>query len=252
MKRTLIGTSWKMNMTPSRAEAYCRALKPLLADVPDRTLFVLPPFTAIAAAREILIGSNISWGAQEVHPDEEGAHTGDVSASMLSDLGCTFVEVGHHERRRDYHEDDELIARKVDAIQRWGMTAILCIGESTRLEREQAVAHVLGQLRFVDRFDQRQLVVAYEPAWAIGTGAEPAGVDWVQYIHSVIRGKVAESARDGVTAPVIYGGSVDVDRAADLVSCPGVDGLFVGRAALNPEVFSAIAHAVVQPPIRPE
>lgn len=252
MKRPLIGTSWKMNITASRAAAYCRTLKPLLADIPDRTLFVLPPFTAIAAAREILTGSNISWGAQEVHPDEEGAHTGDVSASMLADLGCTFVEVGHHERRRDHHEDDELIARKVDAIQRWGMTAILCIGKSTRLEREQAFAHVLGQLRFLDRFDQAHLVVAYEPAWAIGTGAEPASVDWVQWIHSVIGGRVAESARGGVTAPVIYGGSVDVASAGDLVSCPGVDGLFVGRAALDPDVFSAIAHAPLRLRSRPE
>ncbi len=252
MKRPLIGTSWKMNMTASQAEAYCRALKPLLADVSDRTLFVLPPFTAIAAAREILAGSNISWGAQEVHPDEEGAHTGDISASMLADLGCTFVEVGHHERRRDYHEDDELIARKVDAIQRWGMTAILCVGESTRLEREQAVAYVLGQLRFLDRFDQGRLVVAYEPAWAIGSGAEPAGVDWVEWIHSAIHERVAGAAGGGVTAPVIYGGSVDLASAGDLVSCPGVDGLFVGRAALNPEVFSAIAHAPLWLPSRPE
>jgi triosephosphate isomerase len=252
MKRPLIGASWKMNMTASRAAAYCRVLKPLLADVRDRTLFVLPPFTAIAAARQVLTGSNISWGAQEVHPDEEGAHTGDISASMLADLGCTFVEVGHHERRRDYHEDDELIARKVDAIQRWGMTAILCIGESRRLDRDQAVAHVLGQLRFLDRFDPGQLVVAYEPAWAIGTGAEPADVDWVKEIHSLIHGRVAESAQGGVGAPVIYGGSVDVASAGDLVSCPGVDGLFVGRAALNPEVFSAIAHALSRLPSKPE
>jgi triosephosphate isomerase len=252
MKRPLIGTSWKMNMTASRAAAYCGALKPLLADVRDRTLFVLPPFTAIAAARDLLTGSNISWGAQEVHPGEEGAHTGDVSASMLADLGCTFVEVGHHERRRDYHEDDELIARKVEAIQRWGMTAILCIGESTRLGREQAEAHVLGQLRFLDRFDQGRLVLAYEPAWAIGTGAEPAGTDWVEWMHSVIRGRVADSTRGGVTAPVMYGGSVDVARAGDLLSCSGVDGLFVGRAALDPQVFSAIAHARIQLPSRPE
>jgi triosephosphate isomerase len=252
MKQPLIGTSWKMNMTASRASAYCRTLKPLLADVSDRTLFVLPPFTAIAAAREVLTGSNISWGAQEVHPDEEGAHTGDVSASMLADLGCTLVEVGHHERRRDYHEDDELIARKVEAVQRWGMTAILCIGESTRLEHGQAVAYVLGQLRFLDSFDQGRLVVAYEPAWAIGTGAEPAGVDWVRSIHSAICRRVTESARGGLAAPVIYGGSVDVASAGDLVSCPGVDGLFVGRAALDPEVFSAIAHAPIQLAAGPE
>jgi L-erythrulose 1-phosphate isomerase len=243
VKRPLIGTSWKMNLTPSRAAAYCAELRPLVADLEDRTLFVLPPFTAISAAREALFGSKIQWGAQDVHPDDEGAHTGDVSASMLADLGCTFVEVGHHERRRDYHEDDELTAAKVAAAQRWGMTAILCIGEATRLTYEEASEHVLDQLRFLDQFDQDKLVVAYEPAWAIGTGAEPAGVDWVASIHAVIGGRMREAAGRGAPAPVIYGGSVDLASAGDLISCPGVDGLFVGRAALKPEVFSQIAHS---------
>jgi L-erythrulose 1-phosphate isomerase len=247
MKRPLIGTSWKMNLTASRAAAYCAQLRPLLEDIDDRTLFVLPPFTAIPAARETLTGSNILWGAQEVHPDDEGAHTGDVSASMLADLGCTFVEVGHHERRRDYHEDDDLIARKVLAAQRWGMTAILCIGEATRLSFEGASAHVLDQLRCLDRFDQGLLVIAYEPAWAIGMGAEPAGVDWVAAIHGVIGDHVREHSRDGAAAPVIDGGSVDIASAGDLVSSRGVDGLFVGRAALNPAVFSEIAHSRVTP-----
>jgi triosephosphate isomerase len=190
-----------------------------------------------------LTGSNVAWGAQDVHPADEGAHTGDVSASMLADLGCTFVEVGHHERRRDYHEDDELTAAKVAAAQRWGMTAILCIGEAARLTYEQASTYVLDQMRFLERFDQGKLVLAYEPAWAIGTGAEPAGVDWVASIHAVIGRRLREAAKHGAVAPAIYGGSVDLSSAADLISCPGVDGLFVGRAALKPEVFSEIAHA---------
>jgi len=133
----LVGTSWKMNLTPSLAAAYCAELRALVADVDDRTLFVLPPFPAIAAARAALTGSNVAWGAQDVHPDDSGAHTGDVSAPMLADLGCTLVEVGHHERRRDHHEDDELIARKVAAVQRWGMTAILCVGETSGRRRRQ-------------------------------------------------------------------------------------------------------------------
>ena len=245
----LVGTSSKMNLTPSRAAAYCTELRALVADVADRTLFLLPPFTAIPAAGAALAGSNVAWGAQDVHPDDSGAHTGDVSAPMLADLGCTFVEVGHHERRRDYHEDDELTARKVAAVQRWGMTAILCVGEASRLTYELASEHVLDQLRFLERFDQGRLVVAYEPAWAIGTGAEPAGVDWVESIHSVIQTRLAAVASAGTRARVIYGGSVDVASAGVLISCRGVDGLFVGRAALNPEVFSTIAHAPIQSPI---
>jgi len=243
VKRPLIGTSWKMNLVPSRAEAYCTQLKPLVEDLHDRTVFVLPPFPAIPAAVQVLSGSNVLWGAQDVHPEDEGAHTGDVSAPMLADLGCTFVEVGHHERRRDYREDDALIAAKVAAAQRWGMTAILCVGEAARLPYGQAKAHVLVQLQFLDRFDQGKLVVAYEPAWAIGTGAEPAGVDWVASIHAVIGGRLREAAGPADPAAVIYGGSVDPARASDLISCPGVDGLFVGRAALKPEVLADIAHA---------
>ena len=242
MRLPLIGTSWKMNLTPSRAEAYCTQLKPLVEDLHGRTIFVLPPFPAISAARQVLTGSNVLWGAQDVHPADEGAHTGDVSASMLADLGCAFVEVGHHERRRDYHEDDALIATKVEAVQRWGMTAILCVGEAARSTYEQASAHVLSQLQFLDRFDQSKLVVAYEPAWAIGTGAEPAGADWVVALHAAIEGRLRDAAGAGTAAPVIYGGSVDTTSASELISCPGVDGLFVGRAALAPEILSEIAH----------
>lgn len=241
----LVGTSWKMNLTPSRAGAYCATLRSLVADVDDRTLFVLPPFPAISAVREVLSGSNVAWGAQDVHPDDEGAHTGDVSASMLADLGCTFVEVGHHERRRDYHEDDELIARKVEAAQRWGMTAILCVGEADRTRPESARVHVLGQLGFVERFDPARLVLAYEPAWAIGVGAERAPSEWIGAIHEAIHERL--EAAGGGAVPVIYGGSVDAAGAAEILAAPGVDGLFVGRYALTPEGFAEIAHTPLSP-----
>lgn len=240
MKLPLIGTSWKMNLTPSQAAVYCATLRKLVEDLDDRTLFVLPPFTSIPAARELLAGSNIAWGAQDVHPDEAGAHTGDVSAPMLADLGCTFIETGHHERRRDYHEDDELIAAKVAAIQRWGMTAILCVGEETRTTVDAASSRVLGQMRLVDALDPAKLIIAYEPAWAIGAGAEAASPDWVTAVHATIHGRLAEVSGGGAV-PVIYGGSVDAVGAATLLPCPGVDGLFVGRYALTPEGFAKIA-----------
>jgi triosephosphate isomerase len=217
-----------------------------VADVADRTLFVLPPFPAISAVREALAGSNVAWGAQDVHPDDEGAHTGDVSASMLADLGCTFVEVGHHERRRDYHEDDDLVAAKVAAIQHWGMTAILCVGEAHRTDPETAREHVLGQLRFVDRFDPARLVVAYEPAWAIGVGAERAPSAWIALMHEAIHQQLALGAGGGAV-PVIYGGSVDAAGAAEIFAAHGVDGLFVGRYALTPEGFAEIAHTPLAP-----
>ena len=240
----LVGTSWKMNLTPSLAAAYCAELRALGADVDDRTRFVLPPFPAIAAARAALTGSNVAWGAQDVHPDDSGAHTGDVSAPMLADLGCTLVEVGHHERRRDHHEDDELIARKVAAVQRWGMTAILCVGETVRTAAPAAEDYVLEQLRLVDGCDLSRLVVAYEPAWAIGVGAESAPSDWVAGIHAAIHWRL-EHVPGGRTVPVIYGGSVDLQGAAPLLATPGVDGLFVGRHALTAEGFARIARTSI-------
>ena len=246
----LIGTSSKMNLTSSEAAAYLETLRPLLADVKDRTLFVLLPFTAIWVAREKLQGSTIAspiaWGAQDVHPDDAGAHTGDVSAPMLADLGCTYVEVGHHERRRDYHETDELIARKVAAIQRWGMTAILCVGEQERQALDEALATLDGQLSHVAGFDPARLIVAYEPSWAIGVGATAAPTTWVRDIHGAIRERLPAPAAASI--PVIYGGSVSPDTAGELLATPGVDGLFVGRQALDPRVFAAIAHTPVTAP----
>ncbi|HMC02603.1 MAG TPA: triose-phosphate isomerase, partial [Cellulomonadaceae bacterium] len=121
-----------MNLTPTEMHGYLRALRPLVSDIAECDLFVLPSFPALWVAREILEGSNVAWGAQDVHEDDAGAHTGDVSAAMLVDLGCTYVEVGHPERRRDHGETDELVAAKVAQILRYAMTPILCVSEPTR------------------------------------------------------------------------------------------------------------------------
>src|SRR6187401_20157 len=139
MSRPLIGTSWKMNLSPSEAGAWFAQAVPTLSKLDDRDLFVLPPFTAIHVARDALCRTAIAWGAQDVHPDDAGAHTGDVSAAMLADLGCRFVEVGHSERRRDHRETDALIAAKVDAIRRHGMTPLLCVGEQSAGQRDGAL-----------------------------------------------------------------------------------------------------------------
>jgi triosephosphate isomerase len=238
----LIGTSSKMNLTSTEAMTYLDALRPLVDDLDDRELFVLLPFTSIWVARDRLIGSNVGWGAQDVHPDDAGAHTGDVSAPMLSDLGCTYVEVGHHERRRDHGETDELVAAKVAAVQRWGMTAIVCVGEARQEPFDQVAAGLRRQLGVLDGSDRDRLVIAYEPAWAIGVGARTAPATWVGRVHTAIRAALATTIPAGVTVPIIYGGSVDPTSAGDLLDQSNVDGLFVGRQALDPSVFSAIAH----------
>ena len=237
----LIGTSSKMNLTSTEAGSYLDTLCPLVADLRGRDLFVLLPFTSIWVARDRLATTNVAWGAQDVHPEDSGAHTGDVSAPMLADLGCSYVEVGHHERRRDHGETDELIAAKVAAVQRCGMTAIVCVGEQARLPFEEVREVLDGQLRLVAGSDAGRLVIAYEPSWAIGEGASPASAGWVGRVHAAIRHAMPQADSAGPRVPIIYGGSVDLEAAPELLAQPGVDGLFVGRQALDPRVFAAIA-----------
>ncbi len=243
----LVGTSSKMNLTSSQAATYLDTLRPLVADIVDRELFVLLPFPSIWVARDQLTNSNIRWGAQDVHPEDAGAHTGDVSAPMLADLGCTYVEVGHHERRRDHGETNELVAAKVQAVQRWGMTPIVCVGEDRRASLDAVVAAIDIQLELLRSCDLRRLVIAYEPAWAIGKGARPASAGWVGRVQTAISARLMAWKPGARGIPIIYGGSVGLAGTRALLAQPGVGGLFVGRRALDPRVFAAIAHVGLDP-----
>jgi triosephosphate isomerase (TIM) len=244
MRRVLIGTSWKMNLTPSEAAAWFAVARPLLEPLTHRRdLFVLPPFPALAAARDALAGSAIGHGGQDVHPDDRGAHTGDVSAPMLADLGCRYVEVGHSERRRDHGESDALIGAKVRAALRWQLTPILCVGERIRgpvgSSRRIVERQLAGSIGDLGQADLDRVVLAYEPVWAIGEGSVAADPDHVAAMHAVLTDWLAAL---GATEPrVLYGGSVDEASAAELLPMPAVAGLFVGRAALDPRRFAAIA-----------
>ncbi len=248
MRRPLIGTSWKMNLTSTQAEAWFRSFVPAVADVTaDRDIFILPPFPALWVARRELDGTGIAWGAQDLHPDDRGAHTGDVSAEMLVDLGCTFAEVGHSERRYAYGEGDVLVAQKTAAALRWGLTPIVCVGERELWPLPTAWSaisrHLKRAFRSLDGPALDRVVVAYEPHWAIGVGAKAAPLDHIAGIHDGIHRWLA--ARGASTTRVIYGGSIDATNAAAVVATAGVDGLFVGRAALDPAVFTAIARVPV-------
>jgi triosephosphate isomerase len=246
----LIGTSWKMNLTPSEAADWFRAAVPRLTDVVDRELFVLPPFPSLVAARDALTGTNVGWGAQDVHPSDGGPHTGDVSAPMLADLGCRYVEIGHSERRRDHGESNGLIAAKVAAALRWGLTPIVCVGErrpapiaTVRRILSRQLSGGLGGLRSEEL---ATVVVAYEPVWAIGVGAAAAPEAHIATAHAAIRAWLA--GRGAKVPRVIYGGSVDARNAASILALPCVDGLFVGRAALDPAVFARIAGLPISHP----
>jgi triosephosphate isomerase (TIM) len=225
-----------MNLTSTEAAVYFDAMRPMVAPLTSCELFVLPPFTSIWVARDRLSGSNVAWGAQDVHAEDSGAHTGDVSALMLADIGCTFVEVGHSERRRDHGESDEHVAQKVRQVLSHHMTPIMCVGEPSPGSAEAALDHVLRQARagvsLVPEEDRARVVIAYEPVWAIGESAAAADPLHIGAVH---RGLHTMGTR------VIYGGSVDPLTAGPILAQNGVDGLFVGRAALDPTRFAVIA-----------
>lgn len=245
--RPLIGTSLKMNFTSTAVAAYLTELTQLTATYVASDLFVLPPFTSIWVAREKLAGSSIAWGAQDVSTEDWGAHTGDISAPMLSDLGCTYVEVGHAERRRDHCETNERVAVKVARVLSQNMTPIVCIGEPDEVAPRAAIDVVTRQLRaclaLVDAGQLDRIVIAYEPVWAIGVGGKPSAPHDVAAVHKGIHDYVRSYAGRGVTTRVIYGGSVDPTSAGPLLDQESVDGLFVGRAALDPALFARIALA---------
>jgi triosephosphate isomerase len=247
-----------MNLTRDQARGYVRRLHENLnegfadggvANGPARSsgalVFLLPPFVAIDAVREELASSAILYGAQNVHDEDVGAHTGEISAPMLAELGCRIVEVGHSERRRDQCETDELIGRKVRAILRHRMWPLVCIGESGP-ERAAGRAEevVRGQLHTIfgglSGADLPSVLVAYEPWWAIGVGSVAAPLDHVARLHALIHDWLCGRESEGNDVPVLYGGSVDLTNAGALLATAGVDGLFVGRAALDPDVFARI------------
>ena len=247
--RPIIGTSWKMNLTSSETVRYCDRLRPLVDDITDRDLFVLPPFTSIWAARERLRGSRVAWGGQDVHAEDSGAHTGDVSAAMLADLECTYAEVGHSERRLSHGETDAMIAAKAAAAQRHGLTAIVCIGERVRRPLAASMAEIAPQIDLLGDADPDRLVIAYEPVWAIGVGSISAEPSWVSDIHRAIRDRLAARFPAGPDVRVVYGGSVAADSAAGILAA-GVDGLFVGRSALDPVEFARIARTPLRGELR--
>lgn len=209
---------------------------------------VCVPFPYLSQAQQKLSGSAVKWGAQDVHQLEKGAYTGEVSAAMLRDLGCSYVIVGHSERRAYYNEGSRLVAEKFLAAQRAGLTPILCVGETLEQREngttEEVVAgqmDALIQLGGVDVL--RNAVVAYEPVWAIGTG-KTATAAQAQAVHAFIRRRVA--SHDGQIAAelcILYGGSVKANNAAELFAMPDIDGGLIGGASLVADEFLAICRA---------
>jgi triosephosphate isomerase len=242
--RPLIAGNWKMNgLKASQGE-----FEAMLAGAPEvaakADLLVCPPATLIAAFADKAQGSAVAVGAQDCHPKSSGAHTGDISAEMLADAGASAVIVGHSERRADHGESDALVRQKAEAAWRVGLSAIVCIGE-TQQQRDagQTIDVCRGQLNgsLPDGAWADNLVVAYEPVWAIGTGLTPTVGD-VEQIHAFIRELlIARFKGDGARIRILYGGSVKPSNAKELMAVANVNGALVGGASLKAGDFLAIA-----------
>jgi triosephosphate isomerase len=231
----LIAGNWKMFKGPSEAGAFCRALR--AADLGTVDVVVCPPYVSLAEAVLALAGTEIAVAAQNVHWAEEGAFTGEVSAPMLREIGVYGTIVGHSERRQYFGETDETVVQRVTAAIEHGLQVIACVGE-TEAEREagETEAVLRRQVEAIANGvpDTEELVVAYEPVWAIGTG-KTATAGMAQEAHAFIK--------TILPVPVLYGGSVKPENAAELAAQPDVDGALVGGASLDVESFGAICRA---------
>jgi triosephosphate isomerase len=246
--RILFGTSWKMNKTTSEAVDYIQELIGLLCrdghDIPAQ-VFVVPPFTAIAAVAQASAGR--FWvGAQNMHWEESGAYTGEISPCMLRELGIDLVELGHAERRQYFNETDAAINLKVGAALRHDIRPLICIGEGAEdrqyaVEKETVARQLRIALKGVPARHAERIIVAYEPAWAIGETKAAADPEYIRLMVRSIRHELSQLlGESSVRTSVLYGGGVDASNATSLLRHGEVDGLFVGRAAWQPEGFASI------------
>ncbi len=248
MRTPFIVANWKMHKTRPEARAFLLACKPSVTAVEGVEMAVAPPFPLLDTVAEMVADTPIALAAQNVHPEPEGAFTGEVSPTMLAELACRYAVVGHSERRELFDEDDAFVNRKLHALVDHHLTPILCVGESLEQREANETEPVLERqlrdgLAGLSSHDVASLVVAYEPIWAIGTGrtASPedaeAGARFArEQIAILYDDATAESVR------IQYGGSVKPTNAHALMTQPSVDGALVGGASLDPEAFAQIVH----------
>jgi len=248
LRKPIIAGNWKMNKTPSEAVRLAKQLKVLVTDETARgvEVVVCPPFTALQAVGEVIKGSGILLGAQDVHWADEGAYTGEISALMLKDLSCQYVIVGHSERRQMFGETDADVRRKVDAVLSKGMGVIACVGETIEERRagkteEVVVREVRAIADGLTLAQPSRLVIAYEPIWAIGTG-ETATAEEANRVAGLIRQTLAEllGAETAKAVRIQYGGSVKPENIGAFMRESEIDGALVGGASLDASSFAEI------------
>ncbi len=248
MRTPLIAGNWKMYKTVGEATLLVRELLAGLGELTDREAIVCPPFTALAAVAPLLTNTPLGLGAQNLYPEAQGAFTGEVSPPMLVDIGCRYVIVGHSERRQYFGESDAFVNRKLRAALAYGLRPIVCVGESKpQRDAGQAEPIVTAQVRaaLVDVTPEQMLnvVIAYEPIWAIGTGDTATPAD-AQAMHAAIRATLHElyGAEIAAAVRIQYGGSVKPDNIDELMAQPDIDGALVGGASLQAASFLRIIH----------
>lgn len=252
-RQPIIAGNWKMNGTVAEAAALAQAVVKRVASQPDLEVVLCPPFTAIFKVAEIVRGTPVALGAQNLHWERQGAYTGEVSAPLLRDLGCRWCIIGHSERRIHFGETDGMIRRKLRAALESGLKVILCVGETLPLRQQgktwevvesqlQSALEGVEPLRVAE-----EIVIAYEPVWAIGTG-QNATPGQAQEVHGSIRSwltaRIARATAQSVR--IQYGGSVKPENAGELLSQPDVDGALVGGASLDSKAFLSILEAAIQ------
>jgi triosephosphate isomerase (TIM) len=250
MRPKIIAGNWKMNKDLNESAELINGLKSKLAAIPNGVkAIVCPPYISLALAKDLLKGSPIELGAQNMYPEDGGAFTAEISANMLKSVGCKYVILGHSERRQYFKETDEFINKKVKKALASGLIPIICVGESLQ-EREKNITNlvvttqVTGCLQGISASDIEKSIIAYEPVWAIGTG-KVATPQQAQDVHKLIRGLLAKLYSSATAEKVViqYGGSVKPDNAKELLHQPDIDGALVGGACLKADSFAAIVQA---------
>jgi triosephosphate isomerase len=245
-RRIIMAGNWKMHKTVYEATELVEQLREALADVEGREIVVCPPFTALHDVARVLEGGNIQLGAQNLYPAAEGAYTGEISPRMLVDVRCHYVILGHSERRQYFNEIDPFINHKLRVGLEHGLKPILCVGETLEQRGEGRQKTIVSMqvyrgLQEIDTEAMKNVAIAYEPVWAIGTG-QTATPNQANEMHWAIRNNVSGLFGEDVAQEtcIMYGGSVKPDNVDDLMAQPDVDGVLVGGASLNAESFARI------------
>ena len=248
MRSKMVAGNWKMNGRLDLVIQLTNQLKEQIESDSKIQTVIMPPIIYLPLVQEILGGSTIETGAQNVYPKDSGAYTGELSAPMLKDFGCRYVLVGHSERRQYFNEDENFVAQKFHHVKEHGMIPVLCVGE-TLIEREKGQTEqvIASQLHAVSKNNKNcfaNCVVAYEPVWAIGTG-NTATPEQAQEVHQFIRELIAEvNNSDAERLTLLYGGSVNENNARALFAMPDIDGGLVGGASLNAKQFVEIVKCI--------